>query len=58
MFNVALDHVVCDVVGARGREACLGGKSLLTIVQMNREERSGAGRGTDGALGRKLGRAS
>ncbi len=28
LFNVALDHVVGDVVGGKGREAYLGGAYL------------------------------
>ena len=33
LFNVALDHVVCDVVGGRGREAYLGEAYLRRLVR-------------------------
>ena len=33
LFSVALDHVVCDVVGVREREAYLGGAYLRRLVR-------------------------
>jgi len=33
LFNVALDLVMCDVVGGRGREAYLGGAYLRRLVR-------------------------
>ncbi len=36
LFSVALDHVVCDVVGVREREAYLGGAYLRRLVRGRR----------------------